>query len=84
MKKFVLILCVVGFVFLAVGGALTVAASYVGTRTIICTGSVRVSPEESQSKQAFEPLFDKVGCAMALASGGFFAAAFVYNRKFST
>ena len=77
MKKFVLILCVLGFIFLIVGGVL--AFPPIQTTIIRCSGTIVHHPEESQSQ--YKTRLDQLGYLTIFTGIGFFIASFLYNRR---
>ena len=85
MKKFVLIPCLLGFIFLVVGSVLASPSVQrrFGKISILSTGTI-VDSEEPQSQQAdYQTPLDQIGYLTISASVGFFMVAFLYNRKSS-
>jgi len=84
MKKFVLIPCFLGFIFLIVGGVLaSPSVQRTFSYTIHASGTIGDS-EESQSQQAdYQTPLDQIGYLTIFAGIGFFIGAFLYNRKSS-
>jgi hypothetical protein len=86
MKRFALILCLLGFAFLIVGSAMAAGHSLPGTTTITSYGTIVSRSEEPKNKQQSEqtghktPL-DQIGYVTALLGAGFFSSGLLINRK---
>ncbi len=80
MKKSVLILCVLGFIFLIMGGVLAHSSNVISN--VIHSYGIIGTSEKSQSQQAdYQTRLDQIGYLTIFASIGFFIVAFLYNRK---
>ena len=83
MKKFVLISCFLGSIFLIVGGVLAFPSiQRTLSQTIYSHGIIAYYPEESQSEEAdYQTQLDQIAYLTIFVSISFFIVAFLYNRK---
>jgi len=79
MKKFVLISCFLGSIFLILGGVLAFPSL---SQTIRSYGTIAYHPEESQSEEEdYQTQLDQIAYLTIFVSISFFIVAFLYNRK---
>jgi len=84
MRRSVLILCVLGFVSLIVGSALAIrpVREAISGSTIISTSGTIVNPDEVQPQEASSATtLDVIGYLVIFCSMGFFAVAFLRNKR---
>ncbi len=81
MRRSVLVLCVLGFAFLIVGSVLASPSARNGlSKTIHNFGTIAV-PDGSPEQVDEGTGLDLLGYVVALSSVGFFAAAFLRNKR---
>jgi hypothetical protein len=87
MRKSIIFLCILGFTSLIIGSVLAIPPlreRISPTLSIPCSGTIanpdNAEPQEPQELASTTTL-DKVGYITVLASIGFFATAFLRNRK---
>ena len=87
MKRFALILCLLGVAFLIAGSVMAVAHPLqVGTHTIPSSGYVVTGPEDPQAEQqseqtGYQTPLDKIGYVTILLSVGLFSVGLLIHRK---
>jgi len=80
-KRSVLVLCVLGFTSLIVGSVLALPSVRSRFFTIIQSRGTVAYPDGSPQQVSNETSLDLSGYAVVLASAGFFAVAFLWNRR---